>query len=159
MGRVFDDLFRAVWIRIASAMVLVIGWIGYLIAPGFQEQFFPVIAPGSSQVISSYVDADGWTNIQITFQKLRNCRSVAEKTEWFFKNEEGHIGVMPWDAAINSHSPRGVVISPALRMKVPDEAVSIFARVLYNCDLPWEVYATLGPFPYPIVIPQRGEHL
>ncbi len=151
MADFVQDLFSSVLVRVLSAVVLLVGVLFVWVAPAAQERFFPVIEPGSSRLISHTLNDDGWTEIQVVFTKNYNCRSIAPETEWFYTLSDGSIGPIAWGAALNSHSPEGVVVSPALRLHIPPQAVSVLARVLYNCGLPWMVYATIGPFDYPFV--------
>lgn len=150
MSEFLDDLLNSVLIRLLSAGLILVGVIIVWIAPAAQQMWFPVIAPDSARIISHFVDGDGWTNFRVTFKKNYDCRSSAADTEWFFIDTDGSVGILPWAAATNSHSPSGIVISPALRVDLPVEAVSFFARVLYDCGLPWKVYAVIGPFKLPL---------
>lgn len=145
MARLISELFRAVWIRILSAGVLVVGWLGYVVAPGVQEQFFPVIAPGSAKIAARSIDADGWTSFSLTFRKNYDCKAI--EAEWFYTDPDGLVGILPWHVAVFTHSPSGQVRSPPLMVLLPSDAVNFFSRVVYDCGQPWRVYSTLGPFP------------
>ncbi len=150
MSELSGGFIWSVWLRVISAALVVTGLGVVWIAPTVHERFFPVIQPGSSRITEHYLEPDGWTTFRLTFKKNYDCRSIAESTEWFWTDTDGQIGVLPWSAATNSHSPAGVVISPALRVLLPANAVNFYARVLYDCNLPWKIVGVLGPFDLPL---------
>ena len=145
-----NDFLNSIWLRLFSAAIVVTGVVIMWVGPAVQEGLFPVIEPGSSKLKTHVLDPDGYTSLTFTFLKNYDCHSISEDAEWFYTDSDAQIGVMPWRAASNSHSPQGVVVSPRLSVLIPPDAVNMFLRVHYDCGLPWQVYGVIGPFMLPL---------